>query len=250
MQTKRMPSKVLLTAPLFVLVALSGCLEGLGLDEEESNQAPEARLEVEKDVGWAGDEFIFDANGSSDADGQIVRWHFDFGDGQTLEVTDEEEAASVEHIYVEGGEYIATVTVTDDGADQTGALTDSAQARIAVNEEQEVPERAVYATPIASNQSSTASTDHEARNGSDRFELDLELESLLVAGSSDVTVRVLAPSGDVLVEDNVTLAAGSAQNISLGGDLEETGDLTVEVTAGSGAAAYNGTFAVFYDEGF
>lgn len=55
----------------------------------------------------AGEEVIFDGSDSFDIDGEIVKYEWDFGDGNTA------EGVEVSNIYDLEGEYIATLTVTD-----------------------------------------------------------------------------------------------------------------------------------------
>ncbi|NEA25941.1 PKD domain-containing protein [Actinomadura bangladeshensis] len=53
-------------------------------------------------------ECAFDAAGSSDPDGSIASYAWDFGDGQNG------TGATAQHTYTEAGEYTVTLTVTDD----------------------------------------------------------------------------------------------------------------------------------------
>ena len=62
------------------------------------------------------EEISFDASASTDADGTIVSYSWDFGDGTTA------DGATVSHIYGDVGSYIVTLTVTDDFGD-TGVDT-------------------------------------------------------------------------------------------------------------------------------
>ena len=65
----------------------------------------------------------FTAAGSSDLDGSIVAYAWDFGDGTSA------TGAAVTHTYPAGGAYTATLTVTDnDGLTGSAALTISARA--------------------------------------------------------------------------------------------------------------------------
>ena len=63
----------------------------------------------------AGNPLSFDASASSDPDGSVASYHWDFGDGQT-KVT---SAATIAHIYASAGEYTVTLTVTDDSGCST-----------------------------------------------------------------------------------------------------------------------------------
>jgi len=66
-----------------------------------------------------GGSIALDASGSSDIDGYLVSYKWDFGDG-TAHVTE----LSVTHEYAESGTYTVTLTVTDDYGDtDTDALT-------------------------------------------------------------------------------------------------------------------------------
>ena len=63
-----------------------------------------------------GLECVFDGSGSSDPDGSIVSYEWDFGDGNA------DTGESVTHVYDEPGDYTVTLTVTDDDGD-TGTAT-------------------------------------------------------------------------------------------------------------------------------
>ncbi len=61
---------------------------------------------------------VFDGSGSSDPDGTIASWEWDFGDGGTA------SGKTLFHSYVEDGVYTVTLTVTDDaGATDTATTT-------------------------------------------------------------------------------------------------------------------------------
>ena len=61
-------------------------------------------------TGMAVDPVQFDGSGSSDADGTIVSYDWDFGDGSTG------TGVAPTHIYAAEGSYVVTLTVTDDGS--------------------------------------------------------------------------------------------------------------------------------------
>lgn len=77
------------------------------------NQLPTPHLEVRDVIGVNGQarprELEFDASGSSDPDGQIVSFVWDFGDGETLD-----GGAVVRHTYAASGRYVVSLEITDD----------------------------------------------------------------------------------------------------------------------------------------
>ena len=78
--------------------------------------------------GTVGFSVIFDASYSSDSDGSIVQYDWDFGDGSTAV----DAGAAPEHTYTAAGTYTVTLTVTDDDSDSDSA-TSSAIIRPAVD---------------------------------------------------------------------------------------------------------------------
>ena len=79
------------------------------------NPAPTAVIQVFL-ISKDGRSYRFDGSQSSDPNGEIVSYDWDFGD--TLTATGQ----VVEHHYTASGTYTATLTVTDDG-DATGSAT-------------------------------------------------------------------------------------------------------------------------------
>ncbi|HEY8524542.1 MAG TPA: PKD domain-containing protein [Acidimicrobiales bacterium] len=77
----------------------------IGTGDLVPNAAPVASFTVEpSDLTVA-----VDGSGSTDADGTIESYEWDFGDGETA------TGATASHTYAEPGEYTITLTVTDDG---------------------------------------------------------------------------------------------------------------------------------------
>ena len=58
----------------------------------------------------AGEPATFDASGSSDSDGTVAGYHWQFGDGHSQDTTNPTTA----HTYAMGGSKLVTLTVTDD----------------------------------------------------------------------------------------------------------------------------------------
>ncbi len=88
---------LLVLGPAFV----PGCLSG------PENRPPTAVFTVSARSVNVGEDIIFDAANSTDRDGRIVRYHWDFGDAR------EDMGVSVAHSYSSGGDYTVTLTVTD-----------------------------------------------------------------------------------------------------------------------------------------
>ncbi len=59
-------------------------------------------------TGFVGDVFTFDGSGSSDTDGSVVSWNWDFGDGYTA------TGVNVAHSYQAKMAFTVTLNVTDD----------------------------------------------------------------------------------------------------------------------------------------
>jgi PKD repeat protein len=74
------------------------------------DQPPVARFMISPTNPKVGDAVSFDASSSSDPDGKIVNYAWDFGDGNKQSVT----AAVVQHAYTGAGNFTVTLTVTDD----------------------------------------------------------------------------------------------------------------------------------------
>ncbi len=89
-------------ALIMMTVALTGCLD------EPDNEPPRAIFETEVSQVNVGDVVSFDATNSSDKDGSITSYHWDFGDG------DETLGKTAIHIYDQFGVFNVTLTVTDD----------------------------------------------------------------------------------------------------------------------------------------
>ena len=72
---------------------------------------PIAVASVNNEAPLPGNVVIFTAEGSHDLQGNIVSYHWAFGDGQTG------TGKVAEHTYIQGGYYVVTLTVTDDSGE-------------------------------------------------------------------------------------------------------------------------------------
>jgi len=78
-----------------------------------SNPPPVGQISVSNEEPYTGDEITFDASASYDANGDIVRYEWEFGDDVTA------SGKTVTHTYFESGYYVVTLTITDDDGQQT-----------------------------------------------------------------------------------------------------------------------------------
>jgi len=83
------------------IALLTGCMT--------QNQAPTASFTADPTSGQAPLAVSFDASASSDPDGTISSYTWNFGDGQNG------SGLSGSHIYADGGEYTVILTVIDSG---------------------------------------------------------------------------------------------------------------------------------------
>jgi fibronectin type 3 domain-containing protein len=89
------------------------------------NKAPSAVLAIPTSVVKANDTVNIDGTGSSDPDGVVARYVYDFGDGTPpLNTTD----STATHAYTTNGTYTVTLKVLDD----KGALSNTATASVIV----------------------------------------------------------------------------------------------------------------------
>ncbi|MFY0573366.1 PKD domain-containing protein [Cystobacter fuscus] len=73
-----------------------------------SNQPPVAKLTATPTSGNPPLTVVFSSAGSTDSDGTLVTYAWDFGDGQRAI-----GGATVSHLYTQGGSFTATLTVKD-----------------------------------------------------------------------------------------------------------------------------------------
>ena len=87
----------------------------VNINVADINLIPTANAGLDQN-GNEGDSFTFDGSGSSDPDGSIVSYDWDFGDGSTG------TGITTVHVYADNGIYIVTLIVTDNiGATATDA---------------------------------------------------------------------------------------------------------------------------------
>lgn len=113
------------THPGTYLVKLTVIDDEGALDTEQvaivvTDSPPIAQASVNDEDPLPGKEVIFNATGSYDVQGEIVSYHWEFGDGKTG------TGKTASHVYIQGGYYVVTLTVTD----ESGAM---AQTHLGMN---------------------------------------------------------------------------------------------------------------------
>ena len=88
------------------------------------NKLPTASFTFSPENPSVNEEITFDASASTDPDGSIVSYEWDFGDGNITSTTEEK----INHSYSEAGSYMVKLTVTDDDG-----VTSSTTKRITVS---------------------------------------------------------------------------------------------------------------------
>ncbi len=107
-------------------------IRAAGTKSGTTNQPPVARAQVSKQQANVNESITFDGSTSSDADGQITKYEWNFGDNATS------TQAIAAHAYAQAGVYNFTLTVTDDkGATGQASgqvtITGAPQSRLTVN---------------------------------------------------------------------------------------------------------------------
>ena len=227
-------------ASVLALALLAGCTAGGG----DTNKAPHADLEVNKDNGYTGEEFTFDASGSTD-DGEELTYRFDFGDDSPpVEVTGE-DAAEVTHAYLEGGQYTVTLTVLDDGKDNTGSKSDDDAVNVIVNER--IPIASTSISAVGAN--TTGEEPFDVHEDANRFDLNITLRSALVTGSSEFEVKVVDPDNETIATKTTPVGPGTqGQTVTLDGLLTKQGTHRVVLVAKTGGGTAEGELRVIYGE--
>ncbi|MFC6713178.1 PKD domain-containing protein [Branchiibius cervicis] len=171
-----------------------------------SNQAPAAAFTS----SVAGRVASFDGTGSSDSDGTVASYDWDFGDGSTHATT-----AKPNHTYTSAGSYNVTLTVTDnDGA--TGSVTHSVTV---VNQ----PPTAAFTSSVAHNVASfdgtgssdsdgtVASYDWDFGDGSTHATTAKPNHTYTSAGSYNVTLTVTDNDGGTNALTKTVTVGGANQ---------------------------------------
>ena len=120
--------KQIIATVFLVTTSLTACGGSSGGNGNSAaiNSAPTASITVSATSGYAPLSISFDGSQSSDRDGNVVSYSWDFGDGTTS------LGSQADHTYTALGEFTVTLTVTDDdGAVSSATLSINCYAQIA-----------------------------------------------------------------------------------------------------------------------
>ncbi|WP_336023213.1 PKD domain-containing protein [Halobellus salinisoli] len=192
------------------------------VEDPDQNEDPSASFTASPSSPEAGETVSFDASGSSDADGSIASYAWDFGDGET------DSGESPTHEYDSAGDYTVELTVTDDdGATDTTTQTVSVSAP-------PQPDPASF-------QLSALDIESPVEQGSDA-EVTATVEN--VGDESGTQTVALDVDGSEVDSQSVTLDGDASQQVSF--DVDTSG-LSVgdhDVTLSTDDDSATGTLAV------
>jgi len=197
---------------------VSGLFEGarqsvLLHDSLRVNQPPYAWAGGDRQF-IAGTPIVFDGTVSEDPDGQIIRYHWDFGDGTSG------TGARVDHTYGSPGQFTVTLTVTDNSGSPCASQTATATVRM-----NESPLAVINAPDAAQNGDvilldASASTDPDGEITEFRWEVNGETVSsepvVSYALTSDRNLAVTLTVTDDSFAQNATSTARHAVRVSNG----------------------------------
>ncbi|WP_049984764.1 PKD domain-containing protein [Halobellus rufus] len=192
------------------------------------NQPPSAAFDVSPADPETDETVTFDAAASSDADGSIASYEWDFGDGETA------TGETATHSYETAGDYTVELTVTDDdGATDTATETVTVAAPSEPGPEQST---AVSLSPdedlVAVNGSTTFDVVVEnADGGVGAYSLGVSVDDASAAAITDLSVDDGALS-DVEVAGDGSSASADVALL----DTDDTGPVTVATVTVDGEA--------------
>ncbi|MFW6119022.1 MAG: PKD domain-containing protein [Planctomycetota bacterium] len=181
---------------------------------ETPNSPPTASVSATPTSGFVPLEVSFDGSGSTDSDGNIASYTWEFGDGHSG------TGAVVSHAYDEAGTYTATLTVSDDDG-----ATDTAAATIEVEEPNAPPVASITANPTSGTAPLEVAFDGSASSDSDgsiaSYQWDLgdgttadtvsPQHTYEAAGTYQVTLTVTDDDG-ATESDSATITVEDAAN--------------------------------------
>jgi PKD repeat protein len=193
------------------------------------NDDPTASFNVNPSSPTEGEEATFDASGSSDPDGSITSYEWDFGDGSTG------SGETAAHTYGSAGDYDVTLTVTDDaGASDSATQTVTVQSDGGGGNEQ--PSASFSVSPTAPEAGETVTVDASASSDPDGSITSYEWDFGDGSTATGVTAsNAYGSAGDYTITLTVTDDAGATDTASQAITVEsgggECGDSSTSASA-------------------
>lgn len=253
-----MEKKSTILAVIFVIIiiiagtALYFFREELGLTDPPEvpppppptvNDPPEASFEIIGDTTVHVDDLVeFDGSASSDPDGEIELYLWDFGDGSLIEKGS--NISAINHTYLYGGEYEINFTVRDDiGAEDSSFKTITVIPR---NYHKDGNMFVAAREGIAANASESFEVEEEA------LQVNVSLSFLGVGfdgGLEDAEFEIFIydPFGGIMDEETITVSGNADESFEFTkSELKVFGDYTLEVTCLAGGGYINYSIDVIY----
>lgn len=202
------------------------------------NELPVADLQATPLSGDAPLQVAFDASASSDPDGSIVRYDFDFNDDGAWDAYD--APATINWTYDDPGSFVARLRVTDNKGAQ-----DTAQLTIDVNVVgNDPPTASLSASPSSGDAPLSVTFDATGSSDSDgsivKFEWDFDGDGVYDGyGQEQQPVHVYPTPGSFVARCRVTDDDGSQDtaqqtiDVSAPGNESPTASLTADSTSGN-----------------
>ncbi|MCR4403803.1 MAG: FG-GAP-like repeat-containing protein [Candidatus Acetothermia bacterium] len=191
------------------------------------NKPPVADFSYSPAQPKAGEKVRFDGSSSSDPDGQVISWSWDFGDGKTG------TGKIVEHTFEKEGQYKVCLTVKDDKGAEGQACEDLTVGP-------PPPPPATKLPTVGDEPSGLASGDF---NGDRK-------EDLAVVNQNSNNLSVLLGSGDGKFSPGGTVATGRGPSAVVSADFNKDNQLdlavsnagsnTVSILIGDGKGGFHG----------
>ena len=197
---------------------------------------------MNKTIWKTGDQIVFDGNQSSDPDGNITYFTWNFGDG-SAEIIGANRGI-VEHNYTEAGHFTVNLTVKD----EAGAVNKTSIILAITREDASVSINQVLMSRenplIPANQTFSFEIEKDAKS----VNITLQLSGYTFS----VDIQVLNPLGTLL--DNKTVKkdsplsgdSGSVSFLLIESSLKRIGAYQIEVSCSEGSSYISGEIEVFY----
>ncbi|HIE30195.1 TPA: PKD domain-containing protein [Candidatus Poribacteria bacterium] len=198
------------------------------------NIPPTADAGVAEIAAKVGEEIQLDGSASTDEDGTIATFNWDFGDGEVG------EGEKITHAYTEVGEYTVTLTVTDDKGD-----TGTAEIKVTVTEPENIPPVAVIAGDAEITAKAGETLEFDGSGSTDEDGTIKAYNWDFGDGASDTeakTSRVYEKAGEFVVTLTVTDDKGDTGTATVKVTVEELLPVIREHAAESPMLAFEGQF--------